>query len=344
MLQEVFRIPGLDIPIFGYGLMMVIGFLCSVQLQKFLARRCGLDPEVFVNAALIALVAGVVGSRISHVLENLPDYTRADRTLLQNLWAMVNIRSGGLTFYGGLILAFPIVIWYGIRKGVPIPRGMDIVAPAITMGLAFGRIGCFLNGCCYGAECQLPWAVEFPYYSSAYAEQYDRGEIAPPKELLVADGRTLPDAAQRMPRPRLVTPQELRQGYAMRTVIDPFGGAAVRERVELDPAAKQIAAQQHALRLHPAQLYSAFNSFLITAILVAFFTMNPAPGRVMALMLMLEGATRFLLEMVRAEPPVLGRMSISMIIAVFLVIGGIIMWFAFGERRGDSAGAHLAAA
>jgi phosphatidylglycerol---prolipoprotein diacylglyceryl transferase len=343
MLQEVFRIPGLDIPIFGYGLMMVIGFLCGVQLAKYLARRCGLDPEVFVNAALIALVAGVVGARISHVLENFSDYTRADRTLVENLWAMVNIRSGGLTFYGGLILAFPIVIWYGIRKNVPIPRGMDIVAPAITMGLAFGRIGCFLNGCCYGAECQLPWAVAFPYYSSAYVEQYDRGEIAPPKELLVADGRTQPDPLGRIPKPRLVTPQELRQGYAMRTLNHPFGGGQ-RERVELDPSAKQIAAQQHALRLHPAQLYSAFTSFLITAILVAFFTMNPAPGRVMALMLMLEGVTRFLLEMVRAEPAVVGRMSISMIIAVFVVVGGVIMWFVFVERRRDGVPAELAAA
>src|SRR5436190_23357804 len=118
MLQEVLRIPtpwGV-FPIFGYGLMLVIGFLCAVQLSKFLARRVGIDPELFVNAALIALISGVAGSRLSHVLENFAEYTRRDRSFVENLWAMVNIRSGGLTFYGGLILAFPIVIWYGIRK------------------------------------------------------------------------------------------------------------------------------------------------------------------------------------------------------------------------------------
>src|SRR5688572_10780367 len=104
MLQEVFRIPTPwgSLPLFGYGLMLVIGFLCAVQLAKFLARRSGIDPEVFVNAALIALVAGVVGARVSHVLENLPEYTRADRSLGENLFAIINIRSGGLTFYGGL--------------------------------------------------------------------------------------------------------------------------------------------------------------------------------------------------------------------------------------------------
>src|SRR5688500_15129122 len=75
MLQELFRIPGLDIPIFGYGLMLVIGFLAAAQLAKFLARRSGLDPEVFINAGLLALVSGVIGARLSHVLENLGQYT-----------------------------------------------------------------------------------------------------------------------------------------------------------------------------------------------------------------------------------------------------------------------------
>ena len=68
MLQELFRIPFLNIPVYGYGLMMVIGFLLALQLAKFLARRSGFDPEIFVNCGLIALVAGVLGARLSHVL------------------------------------------------------------------------------------------------------------------------------------------------------------------------------------------------------------------------------------------------------------------------------------
>src|SRR5438874_1274915 len=64
-----------DIRIYSYGLMLVIGFLLAVELAKFLARRSGLNPEVFANAAMLALLAGVVGARISHILENLHEFT-----------------------------------------------------------------------------------------------------------------------------------------------------------------------------------------------------------------------------------------------------------------------------
>src|SRR4051794_38637001 len=101
MMQEVFRIPGLGIPVFGYGLMLVIGFYLAMQVGRALARRCGIHPDVVVNIALIALITGIAGSRISHILENLGEYTRPDRSAGENFFAMINIRSGGLTFYGG---------------------------------------------------------------------------------------------------------------------------------------------------------------------------------------------------------------------------------------------------
>src|SRR4051812_25713390 len=152
-----------DLRLYSYGLMLVIGFLLAVELAKFLARRTSIDPEIFANAAMLALLSGVIGARISHILENLSDFTRG--TAKENILNMLNLRAGGLTFYGGLLLAFPIVVLYGVIKKVPIRRGMDIAAPCILVGLGIGRIGCFLNGCCYGAECNLPWAVQFPYAS-----------------------------------------------------------------------------------------------------------------------------------------------------------------------------------
>src|SRR5947207_11229188 len=100
----LFRIPGLGLPIYSYGVMLVIGFLLCLELAKFLARRVGIDPELFVNAGMIALVAGVIGARLSHVLENIHQYTDPHRTVWENFFDAVNIRSGGLTFYGGFIL------------------------------------------------------------------------------------------------------------------------------------------------------------------------------------------------------------------------------------------------
>src|SRR3954468_9083399 len=120
MLPTLFRIPlpfnlpivGHEIVIFGYGFALVIGFRLAVEVAKFLARRAGFDPELFVNAALIALVAGVVGSRLSHVLENWSEFSDPKLGIGGNLANILNIRSGGLTFYGGLLLAFPVVVMY----------------------------------------------------------------------------------------------------------------------------------------------------------------------------------------------------------------------------------------
>src|SRR5450432_2678242 len=203
MYQILFRIPILNIPIYSYGLMMVIGFLAAIQLAKFLARRNGLDPELFINAGLIALVAGVVGARLSHVIENIGQYTSPNRSLWDNFFDAINIRAGGLTYYGGFLLAFPALIFYAIRKKIPLRLGMDIVAPCIVIGLGFGRIGCFLNGCCYGATCDLPWAVEFPYNSIAYEEEFYENKVSPPPELLVSSNDN---------SARLVTTEEIRAG------------------------------------------------------------------------------------------------------------------------------------
>jgi phosphatidylglycerol:prolipoprotein diacylglycerol transferase len=88
---------------------------------------------------------------------------------------MLNLSSGGLTFYGGFLLATPVLIGYALWKKVPLLKGMDIVAPCLMVGLAFGRIGCYANGCCYGEECSLPWGAHFPYGSNAFVEQYEHG-------------------------------------------------------------------------------------------------------------------------------------------------------------------------
>jgi phosphatidylglycerol:prolipoprotein diacylglycerol transferase len=315
MHQVLFRLPEFlpligGAPIYGYGLMMVIGFFAAMELAKFLARRSGIDPELFANAALIALVAGVVGARLSHVLENIHEYTRSDQTFTQNLWSAVNIRSGGLTYYGGFLLAFAAVLAYGWYKKVPIRLGMDIVAPCVVVGLGFGRIGCYLNGCCYGAETNAFWAVQFPYHSDAYLEQAARGEIQVPRELLDSNG--YPRGIEQIESDKTLTLQE-------------------RNRL------LSVAQSQHSLPVHPAELYSTLTAWLIAALLVACFTLPHAPGRVFALMLILEGVSRFLLETVRAEPQgtlfgyhIFGPLTFSEGLSIPIALLGVILWFAFG--------------
>jgi phosphatidylglycerol:prolipoprotein diacylglycerol transferase len=318
MYPTIFHLPIVGIPIYGYGLMMVFAFLATQWTASKLAKIKGIDPEIFVNVALFALVSGVIGSRISHVLENLGYYTNPQLTAWQNFLDMINIRSGGLTFYGGLILAAPVVLAYLLYRKVPARLSMDICAPCITLGLAIGRVGCFLNGCCYGAPTTLPWAVEFPYSSiGAYADAVDEGKINPPIELRIPTGGD---------HFRLVSNDELQQGFALT-------GDPQQPKYYLAPNAKAVAATQHSQAVHPAQLYSTLTSLLMTALLLCYFFTPHTGGRVLALMLMLEGPSRFLLEMLRVEPPVLGPMSLSMVIGLILFVVGVVLWIGLGTAK-----------
>ena len=304
MHQILFRLPGVDLPIYGYGLMMVFAFLGCQWLSARLARARGLDPDVFVNATLLALVAGIVGSRLSHVLENLHDYTNPHLSVATNLWNMVNIRSGGLTLYGGLILAGPIVLWYFLRHGVPGRAAADIGAPAIALGIAVGRLGCFLNGCCYGATTTLPWGVSFPYGSNPYVDQAHD-----------ANGEAL-----KTPPPPALLP----------TSLDGSEHLVPAETAYADPQLRPFAVANRSNPVHPTQLYSTFNSALIMLIVLAYIAGPHVGGRGLALLLMLEGPTRFLLELLRVEPPVWGPMSLSMVLGLILFAGGVLLWFLLG--------------
>ena len=310
MYPKLFDLPLVHIPIYGYGLMMVFAFLGCQWLAARLASQRGLDAEVFVNATLIALVSGVIGSRLSHVLENWHDYTLPNLGLWRNLWDMVNIRSGGLTLYGGLILATPITLWYFVHKAVPAKLALDVAAPCVALGIAIGRLGCFLNGCCYGADTNLPWGVTFPYGSNAYVDQF---------------AGTTGVRLDKPPPPQLLTPTQ--------------GGERLvsADEAKADPELRPIAAANRSNPVHPTQLYSTINSTLIMLLVLAYIAGPHPAGRGLALLLLLEGPTRFLLELLRVEPPVLGPMSLSMVLGLLLLAAGAALWFSFGPPRQRSS-------
>lgn len=308
MYRELFTIPGTGITVYTYGLLLVIGAAAGIWLCKGLARRKGLDPELFVTAGLLALLFGVAGARLSHVLENWSHYTRPGVGVLQLIGEALNIRQGGLTYYGGFLLAFPALVIYAIIKKVNVRVGMDIIAPALMIGLAFGRIGCLANGCCYGQEWNSPLAIHYPYDSEVYVGQVQEGKIHPPRDLLTE----MPGGEV-----RLMTTKE----------------------VAADPKLKELAAKEHSLGVHPTQIYSSLTGFLIAALLLAFRPFSKVPGHGFALMLMIEPITRFLIELLRVEPPVefirqFGlSMSLSMALAIPQFFLGLGLWFLFNAMR-----------
>jgi phosphatidylglycerol:prolipoprotein diacylglycerol transferase len=137
-----------------YGLLVALGFLAALVVVMRGARREGLPPEAVLDLAFVAILAAIVGSRLLYVLFNLRDYL-GDPLRVFKVW------EGGLIFHGGLLLAIPACLYVVRRSRLPAWVTADVFAPAIALGQAIGRVGCFAAGCCYGAPWDPPFCVTF---------------------------------------------------------------------------------------------------------------------------------------------------------------------------------------
>jgi phosphatidylglycerol:prolipoprotein diacylglycerol transferase len=142
------------IPIRLYGLMIGIGFLLGIYLASRRGKKEGIDPDRILDMGVYLLLAAIVGSRLLYVLTNLSEFSA-------NPFGAFAIWKGGLVFYGGLLAAVPVGIWYVRKHKLPIWKTADIIAPYAALGHAFGRIGCFFAGCCYGSPCHGPICITF---------------------------------------------------------------------------------------------------------------------------------------------------------------------------------------
>jgi len=198
MLPTLFKLPFLPewlADIKSYGVMMMIAFLTGIWLACRRAYRSQGNPDTVLNVGFIALIFGVIGSRAMYVLH----YWETRFANQPNpIASMFDIRAGGLEFWGGPVLVIPIVLIYLRYVAKTSARWYaDMVIPSLIWGVAITRIGCFLNGCCWGAVClaedteadihrraSVPWAVQFPYGSPAMSQQYKFGQLSLPKELV----------------------------------------------------------------------------------------------------------------------------------------------------------------
>lgn len=137
-----------------YGVMLAAAFFLALALAVRQARKEGIPPERIVDLGLYLLVAAIVGSRILFILTEFKFYIKHPLKILM-IW------EGGLVFFGGLILAIPVGIYYIRKHGLRIWQVADIAAPSVAIAQSVGRLGCFSAGCCYGRPADLPWAVTF---------------------------------------------------------------------------------------------------------------------------------------------------------------------------------------
>ena len=159
------------LPIKTYGFCMALGFLAAWQVLSWLCRRTGRQPEPLSNLLMLMLFSGIIGARLEYVREFW------GREFASDLFRVFKVWEGGLVFYGGLILALVVFfVWCRVRRERMAPVA-DLFATVIPLAHAFGRVGCFFFGCCYGRESACACAVAFPRHSPAWNAQLEAGRI-----------------------------------------------------------------------------------------------------------------------------------------------------------------------
>ena len=171
MKQVLFTIPGLGVPVHGFALLVVVGFFLGVLLARRRSLQEGLDPDLIDDLAPWVLLGGLIGARLLFVAEYWGEK-------VATLGAVFRVWEGGLVFYGGLFGAVVAVLLVRAARAFPLLATLDALTPALALGIAIGRVGCFLNGCCYGDPCPIPWlAVRFPPHSPPWLAEQAQGII-----------------------------------------------------------------------------------------------------------------------------------------------------------------------
>jgi phosphatidylglycerol:prolipoprotein diacylglycerol transferase len=224
--------------------------------------------------------------------------------------------------------------------------------------VGLGRIGCFLNGCCYGGVCDIPWAVQFPVGSPAYIDQVQRHELylhglifhgAPSDPPIIEKvepgsgaeqaGLALHERVTAIGGERVTTVDEAQRelmrtfGAGARVSIDVAGSPRPKEWVLTGPVPRS-------LPVHPTQLYSLFDALLLCFLLLVYEPYKRWDGELAALVMTIHPITRFLLEIIRVDESAVFNtgMSISQNISLAIFVGGMALWaYLLWRRPRDAA-------
>ena len=140
-----------------YGVMVALGFLAGLWTASRRCLRDGISSEKILDLGPWLIVGTILGARTLYVISYWHEEFAG-----KSIGEIFMVWKGGLVFYGGFIGASLACILYVKLNKLPLWKVADSVAPSIALGSVFGRIGCLMNGCCYGRECHLPWAITFP--------------------------------------------------------------------------------------------------------------------------------------------------------------------------------------
>jgi phosphatidylglycerol---prolipoprotein diacylglyceryl transferase len=332
------------LPVFGFGLMLVIAFFSALKLAEWRGKKEGISKDTLWDLALWVFGFGLLGARLtSMIIDPVPG------DFWQQCLQFFKIWEGGMVIFGGIpggLLGY-VIAYYRILKPLKLRtlQIADLAAPSLALGLALGRIGCLLNGCCYGdvadPYCVPEWrTLQFPSNSPPHyaliAEGYQTGFGFIPEGVTVQFVEPGSPAARAGLQPgdviKAVGGMEVRERHLLKTLLlTGPRGAPLELTVErlvngVTTPLKIVFTPSPSLPMHPTQLYSAINGFLIVLVLLAFQPFRRHEGAVIALLMILKGITRFLLEALRLDnPPTFTGLTVSQNIAIVLVAGGVVL-------------------
>lgn len=338
--------PGLGLPIRSYGVMLFFAVFAGTSLTIWRGGRLGLDADRVLTLTICGFIPGILVARLFYVVRFWSEFPRP--TVGATLVEIINITQGGLIVYGALIgglLGFGALI---VRQKLPALATLDLLVPGMLLGLALGRIGCFLFGCCYGGPSSLPWAVRFPLGSPPFLQEVHQGEIFLYGLKFLGEPGDPPVIAEVEPGSEAER-QGLRAGMRVRAI----GGYAVlsvnHARTELlrahrlEPQEVTLATAQLAevarlsipsalprsRPLHPTQLYSAIDAAILCLFLLAYDPFRRRDGELFALLLTIYPINRFLTEFIRTDDPGVWGTWLTLGQAfslVFLVVAAGLWW------------------
>ena len=153
MHRELFHIGSLTI--YSYGVFLALGFIVATLFARDWFVQRYREPDIILDFVLAAVVGGIVGARLFYVIGHFSDFSKTPGKIF-------SLNMEGLVFYGGLILGLAMALLVGYLKKVRFWDTMDLAGVCVPVALAIARVGCLLNGCCYGKPTGLPWGITYP--------------------------------------------------------------------------------------------------------------------------------------------------------------------------------------
>jgi len=322
------------LPVRGYGLMMMLGVLTAVGLSYRRVLQLGVAKESFLGLVLWTVVGGLLGARLFYIVQK---WSELDGTSIsEKLWTALQFTEGGLVVYGAILGGIAGILgWTLLQKVVPLSL-LDAIVPAFFIGLAFGRIGCLMNGCCFGGvvESGLP-AIAFPRGAPAYMDQLASGRLLGIHTKSTHGRDSTIDAvdpgswAQR----NGIAPGQILDSIQVGQVpqVPSLQAQAMREHAppELEGLVRTDRVRtvvrelpNRSLPVHPSQIYASITGFLLCFWSLTIPRWVQRPGLVFGSGWLAYGVLRFLEEIVRVDEG--GQFGTELSIAQWVSIVGIV--------------------